>query len=310
MAREAMLAVGLGAAAGLLFLSLMSGSLLAILLVNLTQLPLFLAGLWLGPKAALIAGAAGTLGTLSATSFSGGLLFLAAYAAPVALLSWQGLRWRRDEAGSVWWYPAGHLVAWLVGMGLVGLGLVALLAAGEPGGLEGAVGGVLEQQMTVLFGAGPDAAQARDVAAAMAGLFPGFATATWLVMTAVNGTLAQRLLVWWRKNRRPTPSMVEVELPGWIPIAFAAALAAAVFLPATLGYLGRNALPVLALGFFVAGLAVVHALARRFNIGTPLLATVYVLILFVWPAAVAVAALGLIEQWAGLRRRLATGGGE
>ena len=54
MSREALLAVAFGAASGLLFLSLMSGSLVAMLLVNFTQLPLFLAGLMLGPKAAAI----------------------------------------------------------------------------------------------------------------------------------------------------------------------------------------------------------------------------------------------------------------
>lgn len=303
MAREGMLAVAFGAVSGLLFLSLLSGSLMAMLLVNLTQLPLFLAGLMLGPHAAAIAGAAGAVGTLTATSLNLALLFVVGYAAPVVLLSWQALRWRADASGTLWWYPPGYLIAWLVAVALASVGLGAILTLGHEGGFEGAVRGLLEQQLTLL--AGGDSAKGAQMAAVMAALFPGIGAATWVLFTGANGVLAQRLLVWWRKNRRPTPDMVEIELPGWVAIALATALAAALLLPGTLGYLGRNALPVLGLAFFMAGLAVVHAAARRFSASSPLLGAVYALILFIWPATVAVAALGLIEQWAGLRRRLA-----
>jgi hypothetical protein len=307
MAREAALAVGFGAAAGLLFLSLLSGSPVAMVLVNLTQLPLFLAGLMLGPHAAAIAGAAGALGTLTATSLNGALLFTLGYAAPVVLVSWQALRWRADEAGAVWWYPPGRLIAWLVGAALASIGVGALLTLGHEGGYEGAVRAVIDQQLALFVGAGERNGQ---MAAAMAAIFPGIGAATWIFLTAANGAIAQRLLVWWRKNRRPTPDIVEVELPRWIGAAFILALAAALLLPGTSGYLGRNALPVFAIAFFVAGLAVVHAAARRFSASGPILGLAYVLILFMSPVTMAVAALGLIEQWAGLRRRLGPGKGE
>jgi len=308
MAREALLAVAFGTVSGLLFLSLLSGSLVAMLLVNLTQLPLFLAGLMLGPHAAAIAGAAGAVGTLSATSLNGAILFVVGYAAPVVLLSWQAMRWRADPSGTIWWYPPGHLIAWLVAIALASVGIGALLTLGHEGGFEGAVRSVLEQQLTLLMG--NDSAKGGHTAMVMATVFPGIGAATWMLFTGANGALAQRLLVWRRKNRRPTPDIVEVDLPGWIAIVLAASLAAALLVPGTLGYLGRNALPILALAFFVAGLAVVHAAARRVSASSPVLSAVYALILFVWPVTVAVAALGLIEQWAGLRRRLAAGKGE
>lgn len=308
MGREAMLAVAFGAASGFLFLSLLSGSLAAMLLVNLTQLPLFMAGLMLGPQGAAIAGATGALGALGATSLNGALLFAVAYAGPVVLVSWQALRWRADEAGTVWWYPPGYLVAWLVAVALASIAAGALLTMGAEGGYEGAVRAMLEEQLRLLFGGGgPQDAQTASV---MAALFPGVGAATWMLLTGANGALAQRILVWWRRNRRPTPDIVDIELPGWIVIALGVAVAGALLLPGSLGYVGRNALPVLALAFFVAGLAVVHAAARRIGPTGPILGVVYVLILFVSPVAIAVAALGLIEQWAGLRRRLAAGQGE
>jgi hypothetical protein len=308
MAREGMLAVALGAVSGLLFLSLLSGSLAAMLLVNMTQLPLFLAGLMLGPHAAAIAGAAGALGTLTATSVNGALLFVVGYAAPVVVLSWQALRWRTDPAGAIWWYPPGRLLAWLVAGALASIGAGAVLTLGHEGGFEGAVRATLNEQLTLLLAG--DSAKSAPLAAVMAALFPGIGAATWMLVTGANATLAQRLLVWWRKNRRPTPDIVAVDLPGWIAVALAAALAAALLLPGTLGYLGRNALPVLVVAFFIAGLAVVHAAARRYGASAPILGAAYAMILFLWPVTVAVAALGLIEQWAGLRRRLAAGKGE
>jgi hypothetical protein len=308
MAREGMLAVVFGAVSGLLFLSLLSGSLVAMLLVNLTQLPLFLAGLMLGPKGAAIAGAAGAVGTLTATSLNGALLFVVGYAMPVVVLSWQALRWREDASGQVWWYPPGYLIAWLVAGALASLASGALLTIGQEGGFEGAVRAMLDQQFTLLSGG--DSAKGAQMATMMAALFPGIGAAAWTLFTGANGVLAQRLLVWWRRNRRPTPDIVEVELPGWIAILLAASLAAALLAPGTIGYLGRNALPVLAIAFFVAGLAVVHAAARRLGTPAPLIGAVYALALFVSPVTIAVAALGLIEQWAGLRRRLAAGKGE
>lgn len=308
MGRDAMLAVAFGAASGFLFLSLLSGSLAAMLLVNLTQLPLFMAGLMLGPQAAAIAGATGALEALGATSLNGALLFAIAYACPVVLVSWQALRWRADESGTVWWYPPGHLIAWLVALALASIAAGAVVTMGAEGGYEGAVRAMLEEQLQLLFGG--DAPHDAQTTAAMAALFPGAGAATWMLLTGANATLAQRILVWWRRNRRPTPDIVDVELPRWIVIALGLALAGALLLPGSLGYLGRNALPVLGLAFFVAGLAVVHAAARRIGPTGPILGIVYVLILFVSPVAIAVAALGLIEQWAGLRRRLATGQGE
>src|SRR5689334_21595023 len=181
MAREAALAVGFGAAAGLLFLSLLSGSPLAMVLVNLTQLPLFLAGLMLGHHAAAIAGAAGALGTLTATSLSGALFFALGYAAPVVLLSWQALRWRADDSGAVWWYPPGRLVAWLVGVALASIGVGAVLTVGHEGGYEGAVRAVIDEQLAAFMGTGDRNAQ---MATAMAAIFPGIGAATWMFLTA------------------------------------------------------------------------------------------------------------------------------
>ncbi len=81
--------------------------------------------------------------------------------------------------------------------------------------------------------------------------------------------------------------------------------------PGELEYIGRNLVIILAVPFFFLGLAVIHALARRAVPMAMLLAVFYFvfygLLLFTgWAAMMAVAAIGLIEQWGGgLRRRFA-----
>jgi uncharacterized protein YybS (DUF2232 family) len=70
-------------------------------------------------------------------------------------------------------------------------------------------------------------------------------------------------------------------------------------------FVGISVLIVLAIPFCLAGLAVLHTLARRLRRPQIALVTFYVLAgLFGWPLLV-VAVLGLIDALFGLRRRFA-----
>jgi hypothetical protein len=73
----------------------------------------------------------------------------------------------------------------------------------------------------------------------------------------------------------------------------------------TARFLGINVMIVLAVPFCLAGLAVLHTLARRFSRPAIPLVTFYVLAgVFGWPLLV-VALLGLLDSSLGLRRRFA-----
>ena len=75
-----------------------------------------------------------------------------------------------------------------------------------------------------------------------------------------------------------------------------------------LAYLALNAAIVLLVPFFFAGLAVVHAFAGGRQARTLLLMVFYFFLLVSgWPIAMVVG-LGVIEQWAGLRRRFSRTG--
>jgi hypothetical protein len=302
MPRELAIAAGCGLAAALFHLSVLTGSPSALVFVYLTQFPLFVAGLWLGVKAAIIAGATATAASLIVGDAWSTLFFLIADAMPVAILVRQALLWRTDEEGRVWWYPPGRLVVWWTGIGVVALLGGAIALSGGSGGLAGAVHDLAAADLARFFGGSSGRADA--LVAATLRLFPAMAISSWLLMVVFNGVLAQGVLARFGLNRRPSPEIAEIELPHWVPAPVAAAGLAAVFGAGNIGYLGTNLLPILGLAFVFAGLAVVHAAVRRLKVRGPALMLFYIVLMLGWPILL-VGALGFIEQWAGLRQRFA-----
>ena len=128
-------------------------------------------------------------------------------------------------------------------------------------------------------------------------------------MMVINSALAQGLISGAGRNLRPTPSFVEIELPDWP--AYALGGTALIWLIGGSGNIGfaAGALFVIVLApFFLQGIAVVHVLARRGATRSRVAITLtifYILLIFLqWPM-ILVAVLGVVEQWARLRRRLA-----
>jgi hypothetical protein len=123
------------------------------------------------------------------------------------------------------------------------------------------------------------------------------------MLLAINGVLAQGALARFGLTWRPSPDIAALTLPKALPAAalLCGALAA---VPGTVGYLGLNLVLVLSIAFFLAGLAVVHALARRLEARLFMLIAFYAVLFFGWPVLV-VAGLGFLEPWVGLRRRFA-----
>src|SRR5260370_40661979 len=123
MTQIVLVGLGAGAAAALLFASVISGALVSILLFYLAPLPILIAALgwshWCGLLAAVPASAC--LGLMF------GMLFFAAFlvgiAAPAWWLGYLALLARPAAAGSgagLEWYPPGRLVLWAGGLGAVG----------------------------------------------------------------------------------------------------------------------------------------------------------------------------------------------
>ena len=135
-------------------------------------------------------------------------------------------------------------------------------------------------------------------------ILPGIVATSWMVMTATNGTLAQGLLARFGMSWRPSPDLAALGLPIWIPVLLAFA-AGATLLHGTARFIGVNLLIVLAVPFCLAGLAVLHTVARRFPRPAVTLATFYLLAGSLgWPLLL-IAVLGLLDSPLGLRRRFA-----
>jgi Predicted membrane protein (DUF2232) len=303
-------AIASGLVAALLYLSVLTGSLGALILVYLVQLPLFAAGLSLGAKAALVAGGTATLVTGLTSGTLSGLLFFIAEALPAMLLVVQALRWREDESGAVAWCPPDRLVLWLTGIGVVALIAAALWLSGTPEGFRGTVHGFLAGQVDDLLGAASGTGGAADQKSraelidTLSAFFPAMAAGSWLIMSAINGILAQGALARFGLALRPAPDIATLVLPRWPAALLALALLVAFVASGDLAYLAGNLVPVLAIPYFFAGLAVLHALARRHAGRIFILVPAYLTLLLGWPV-VLVAACGMIDQCLGLRQRFA-----
>ena len=280
-------------------LAVATGSPSSLILVYLSQLPLFIGGLWLGAGVAVAAGVTASIMLLAASNITAALMFAALNVVPVIILVRQALLARTGTAGAVEWYPPGLLAVWLTGLGLTAMA-VALLVFGGPDGLQSAVRETLAPALDRLF---DERVPGRDdLANLLAMIMPGLVAASWIAMTLINGILAQGLLARFGASWRPSAALGTLSLPTWFPVLPVLATAATA-LDGTTRFLGVNMMIVLTVPFCLAGLAVLHTIAYRFSRPAILLISFYVLAgLFGWPLLV-ITFLGLIDASLRLRRR-------
>jgi Predicted membrane protein (DUF2232) len=283
------------------YLLALSGSSGTMILVYLAPLPLFIAGLWLGASASALAGLAASLLLAATSNLVAVAVFAGVNALPAVLLVRQSLLARAARDGAIEWYPPGLLTAWLTGFGLAAIA-AAFVLLGGPQDIQTTLRTVLAPVL------GPPSDQSMpgqdEVIDVVAFILPGIIATSWIVMTATNGSLAQGLLARFSANWRPSPDLATLSLPTWIPLLLAVA-AAALALGGTARFLAVNVMIVLAVPFCLAGLAVLHTVARRFARPAIPLVTFYVLAgVFGWPLLL-LAVLGLLDSPLGLRRRFA-----
>lgn len=281
-----------------------------LLLMILAPVPLYLVGLGQGARACWTAGVIALVVSGLAGGLPWALTILTVLVAPVCILVQQALRSRPGDGGTVEWYPPGLLVAWLTLLGVVWLTMTIALIAAESGGL-GAQDAMVEALRPALAQMLPDveAEQLDSLLAIAVAWAPGFSTVAWMtLMLAFNGILAQGLLLRFGRALRPAPDIAALSLPGWTVWALGATLLLAFLGSGGPAYFARNLSLVLMVPFFFAGLAVVHAFCRRFAAGGLILAVFYAALIF-WAAVLplGLAVLGMIDHWAGLRRRPRTG---
>jgi hypothetical protein len=304
MSQALALAVLAGIVSGALGLAPLSGSVAFILVSYFVQLPMMLAGLTMGLAAALVAALAAILLSALIGGVLAALVFAVAFALPALLLVRQALLSRQDPAAGLVWYPPGFILAELTVLAVLGLALAFVALMGADGGLVGFIESMLAEAIDQFTLATGQPALDPETVRARASFVPAVVACSWLTMAVVNGVVAQAIAVRLGWNRRPSPELAELELPFWLWPLMGVAAVLAMLGSTGLGLFGRSALIVLIVPFAFLGLAVIHKFANRWSYRQLGLAAVYAgIIVFTWPI-LAVIALGLVEDWAHLRRYL------
>jgi len=294
MIQIVLVGLGAGAAAALLFASVVSGSLAAVFLFYLAPLPIMIAALGWSHLAGLIAAASATavVGVLSG-------VFLIAVPAIAFGAWWLGYlamlaRPATNGGGDVLeWYPVGRLVLWAAVIGTL------IVAAAVPNfgmdqeSLQAALRKTYERILRdqalidVLVVAVPPAAAV-------------FSTVT----NVFNLWLAARAVKISGRLKRPWPDLAALTLPPSSSALLAAAIAGS-FLPDLPGVLAGVLAASLLMAFAILGFAVLHALTRGLRARIVMLTALYAAaIVLGWPV-LAMAVLGLAEILLNIRSRVA-----
>lgn len=297
------IAVAGGLVSALAALAFLAASPLALVFVYVAPLPLFLVGLSLGPGAGVVAGASGVA---VAGALGGGVaavMYAFIHALPACLASRQALARRLGPGGAPDWYPPGAILCSLSLLATVAL-LAAALASNVLGsGTEAIVANHLERGFRIMV---PqlEPAEREAIVDRLAPMFPGAVGASWMMMTMVNGVLAQGLLVRMGLSQRPRLPFADVWLPAWASWPLVGFAAASLLGADELRYLGQNGALIAAVPYFLLGLAVAHAFARWRGLPVlPLVVFYLVVVISDW-AKLLVAGFGVAEHWVGLRSRL------
>jgi len=312
MMQLGMIGIGAGAAAALLFASVVSGAWLSIPLFYLAPLPIMIAGLGWGHWSALAAALTGAVGLGIAFGPLFFFTFLAGAGFPAWWLSYLTMLARPAGNGvaALEWYPPGRLVAWAAALA----GLVVVIAIPNFGidgesfraGLRGALMHVLRVETDAPAGSPlsvPGVSNSSRLIDFLVTAIPPAAAVLATMTSLLNLWLAATIVKFSGRLKRPWPQLAAMTFPR----ALAAALAAAVVLSFVGGIVGIVAGVVsasLLMAYGVLGFAVLHTITQGLDARLFLLGSVYAAVLvFGWPV-LALCVLGLIETAVDLRARI------
>ena len=294
MAQIILVGLGAGAAAALLFASVVSGSIAAIFLFYLAPLPILIAALGWSHVAGLIAAASATVAVVALS----GIFFIAV---PVIAFGawWLGylaLLARpapNGGGGALEWYPAGRLVLWAAVIGT----LIVAAAVPNFGTDQQSLQAALRKTYERILG---DQSLVDVLVVAVPPAAAVFSTIT----NVFNHWLAARVVKNSGRHKRPRPDLAAWRLPTSTPAFLAAAIAGS-FLPDLLGVLAGAFAASLLMAFAMLGFAVLHAITRGMSTRALVLAAVYAAAAVLgWPV-LAMSILGLAEAAFNIRGRVA-----
>lgn len=297
-----------GLASAVLFYSAARGSpALSAVLLLLTPLPTLIAALGWGLTAAMTAALACTLLMalgVSLASALGTLLSLGVPAVGVAYLAYLSRAVDGDPEVREW-YPAGRLLA---AIALFGAALPVLLLPLSGGSYEELRGPLAElmrrfsKEAATELGIPPMTEQQHEFAVTlMVKTLPGFMAGYWMAIFSLNVYLAARVARASGRLSRDWPDLPSMKLPKDVLVVFGIGLLA-MFATGLVSVAGVSVVGSFLYLFFLAGLTLMHSLARRRTM--VLLIATYVALLLAGPyTAMALVLGGLIDTAFDLKAR-------
>lgn len=312
MMQIVLIGIGAGAAAALLFASIVSGSTLSIALVYVAPLPILIASIGWSHWAGLAAAVFSTASLSTLISFNSTLLYLVSVAAPAWWLGYLAMLARpAEKTGDLEWYPVGRLVLWTAA--LIAAGLVISYYALDLERVERTARAALERFFRSRMGTPaetpleipgiPDASMFLDALAAMA--MP-IAAASGTLSLLINLWLAGRAVMVSGRLQRPWPNIRAMQFPA-LAAGVTLALVALSFFPGLPGIskIATIFSAALLIAYGMLGLAVLHSLTVGIGARPLLLGAVYsILIAAGWPLLLA-SAVGLADTAFDFRGRAA-----
>jgi len=306
-----LIGAGSGLIAAALFASAATATALAGVLFYLAPLPVCLAGLGWGGRAALLSAVTGTVVIAAALGVATAAVFAISIAAPSALLTHLALLSRPAitpqgrQVAALEWYPPGRIVGWAALLAGLLAGLLVLFLGYDQETYRESIREILNH--SALKELDPEGTlftedTIANLSTVLARALPAAFAVVWLTITLFNLWMAGLIVNASGHALRPWPDLDALELPNAFLLVFAGALAAS-FLPGLPGLLATGLAGALLFAYVLQGLAVIHVYSQGVPARGLLLATVYLGILLLGWVAVIVAILGLAEPLLGLRQR-------
>jgi hypothetical protein len=298
--------LGAGAAAALLFASLASGSLLALILFYLAPLPILIAAIGWSHWAALIAALAASAGLAALFGTLFALAFLIGVGLPAWWLGYLALLAQDDGSGrpeGLVWYPAGNLVFWAACLGaIIVIACIPFLGL-DTGTVKSTLTGSLDRALPAADANNPEAVAKRNaVIAVLVTVAPMMIALMLTLIQSVNLWLAAKVVKISGRLKRPWPALAEMRLPAATPVLLAIAMVGSLLL-------GLFSIPAILLAslltaYALIGLAVVHVVTRTMGGGRRVMLTgVYgAIIVLGWPTMV-MSIIGIADTLFDIRGR-------
>jgi hypothetical protein len=299
------IAVAAGLASALMFVSITSGALISLLLINLSPLPLMVAGLGWGQLGAAIGGVAATsvIGSIFGPAY--GVAFVLTNALPACWLSHLVLLARpqtnsvastpQDEA--LEWYPVGRLLLWVVLLATLITAATLLTMGSDAPTIQDTIRRGWSELLEVAGFTSSDA-----TLDALVTIAPIGAEIAAVIMLTLNLWLAAKIAATSGRLRRPWPDLKSTALPS-LTIAVLGAAIAVCFLGGLPALLAQVLTAGFSIAYAMSGFAVLHTLTLAMKSRIFLLGVTYAVVAaFAW-ALLPIALLGLADAIFGLRQR-------